>query len=205
MGNAEKAATLGMPYGTANNKLRKNILFHLLMKYGENICIRCRTPIETVDELSIEHIKPWEGRSAELFWDLNNIAFSHMACNLPHRRRGREPQRKVRPEGTNWCVGCQTFEPIENFWKRKSEWTGLEQYCKKTKHRKRQLSSMTNKFVRLAELADAAALKAVVERRAGSSPAPCTKIGDVAQTDRAFDSGSRGREFDSRRPRQFGE
>jgi hypothetical protein len=86
--NARKqrvVAQLGMPPGTAAGRLRKIILFHLLCRLEENICFKCAKEIVTVDELSIEHKEPWEGRSAELFWDLNNIAFSHLRCNTIHR------------------------------------------------------------------------------------------------------------------------
>lgn len=93
MSNEKKTATLGMPHGTATGRLRKNILFHLLRKYGESVCFKCSQDIERVEDLSIEHKKPWEGVSADLFWDLDNIAFSHLRCNLPDR-----PFRKYTPE-----------------------------------------------------------------------------------------------------------
>jgi 5-methylcytosine-specific restriction endonuclease McrA len=101
--NEKKAATLGMPHGTAVGRLRKNILYSILKRINENICFRCKLPIGTVDDLSVEHIKPWEGVSAELFWDLNNIAFSHIRCNVPHKRHGGIFLRKIGPEGTSWC------------------------------------------------------------------------------------------------------
>ena len=79
--NERKNQTLGMSHGTAAGKLRKMVLFRQLKKYKDNICARCSQEIETVDELSIEHLKPWEGISADLFWDLDNVAFSHARCN----------------------------------------------------------------------------------------------------------------------------
>src|SRR5271170_1579899 len=84
MGNEKKTQTLGMPFGTACGRLRKNILFHLLTRLKENICFKCGLTIEKVEDLSIEHKLPWEGRSADLFWSLDNIAFSHLHCNRPH-------------------------------------------------------------------------------------------------------------------------
>lgn len=127
------AEQLGMSYGAAGNKLRKLILFSLLEKLGENVCFKCKEVIHSVDELSIEHIQPWEGREAKLFWDLTNIAFSHLACNLPHTYHGGTSQRKIGPEGTSWCIVCQKFEPIDNFWKDSSRWNGLRQYCKESR------------------------------------------------------------------------
>ena len=76
---------LGMSHGTAHNRLRKLVLFDVLKRHKENICFRCGKEIEQIDELSIEHKVPWERRdNPELFWDLNNVTFSHMACNKPH-------------------------------------------------------------------------------------------------------------------------
>jgi hypothetical protein len=142
MGNEKKSATLGMPHGTANGRLRKNILFHLLQKHNENVCIRCNKEISCVDELSIEHIKPWEGISADLFWDLQNIAFSHIACNRPHRNfpenLGRHSEPRVGPEGTAWCSGHQSFIPIIDFYEKKDRWNGVNTYCKKCYSEKRK-------------------------------------------------------------------
>lgn len=112
--NARKAETLGMPHGTASNRLRKIILFSLLVKHEENICFKCQQPIETVDDLSVEHKKPWEGISAELFWDLENIAFSHLRCNRPDRPGYRDKTIPV-PERTTWCGGCDSPQPKEDF------------------------------------------------------------------------------------------
>lgn len=84
----KKSQFLGMPYGTACGQLRKKILWKLVIKCGEDSCYRCNCKIETIEELSIEHKQPWEGVSKELFWDIDNIAFSHQKCNIPHRRPG---------------------------------------------------------------------------------------------------------------------
>jgi hypothetical protein len=131
MSRAERiAAQLGVPQGTANSKLRKQLLFKYVQKAKDNVCYRCLKKIETVDDLSIEHIEPWEGRDAELFWDLNNIAFSHTRCNRPHTN-GAERLRKVGPTGTSWCCRCKEFLPSELFGTKPSRYNGLADYCKK--------------------------------------------------------------------------
>ena len=131
MSRAERITQqLGMPHGTAANKLRKNVLFHLLSRLNENVCFKCEGAIETVDELSIEHVKPWEGCSADLFWDMSNIAFSHISCNLPHAYRGGTPKRIIAPDGMSWCSGHKKFLPVEAFYKTKARWTGLQVNCK---------------------------------------------------------------------------
>lgn len=131
--NEKKSATLGMPHGTAAHRLRKMLLFDLLKRHKENVCFRCDEEIDSVDVLSIEHKKPWEGVSSALFWDLSNIAFSHLRCNVPHIRRGGVGRRKVGPEGTAWCYAHGCFEPRKNFAPNKYKWTGLQSYCRETR------------------------------------------------------------------------
>ena len=89
-----KAEQLGMSHGAAAGRLRKQIMFRLLQEAGEDVCYRCSKQIETADEMSIEHIVPWlnSDNPKELFFDLNNIAFSHLSCNV------RESNRKLTDE-----------------------------------------------------------------------------------------------------------
>jgi hypothetical protein len=122
-----KTEFLAMPHGTATNRLRKMILFNLVQRCNEDTCFKCGKKILTVEELSIEHKKPWEGISVELFWDLNNIAFSHLRCNKPHSYGN---NKKVGPEGTDWCSGHKAFLPSEDFWKSKRYVRGVLPYCK---------------------------------------------------------------------------
>ena len=86
--NERKAAQLTMPYGTACAKLRQQLFFKLLVETGRNVCHVCGETILTVDECSIEHIKPWLNVDPSLFWDHENIAFSHRKCNRPNRPSG---------------------------------------------------------------------------------------------------------------------
>lgn len=84
MGNLKKKEKqLKMSFGKANQILRKNILFHLLIVAKENICYQCKKEITHISHLSIEHKKNWldSKNPVELFFDLNNIAFSHLKCN----------------------------------------------------------------------------------------------------------------------------
>ena len=89
----KKDDTLGMPHGTAAGRLRKLILFDLLRQLDQNKCYRCDNTILTADQLSIEHKEPWESRAngRELFWSLDNIAFSHIKCNSGAGRRYKIP------------------------------------------------------------------------------------------------------------------
>lgn len=80
-----------MPFGTACARLRKSILFHLLKQLGQNICYRCECAIDNIDELTIDHKIGWLD-NPDLFWDLENIAFSHSLCNS--KQGGMTPVRK---------------------------------------------------------------------------------------------------------------
>ena len=132
--NERIAQQLGMPHGTAANKLRKNILFHLLVRLQENACFKCGEQILSANDLSIEHKQPWEGRDSNLFWDLNNIAFSHLRCNQPHQRCHEPMGRVIPPEGMNWCIRHKNFLPVAQFAVSKHRWTGLHNLCKECDH-----------------------------------------------------------------------
>ena len=142
--NRKQSQQLGMSYGTAAHRLRKIVLFDVLRRHNENICFRCGFSIDSAAELSIEHKQPWLDVSADLFWDLSNIAFSHMRCNRPDRPIS-EKWKKRGPEGTAWCTRCKNFLPTDVFKKDKKRWNGLSDYCtpcntKRERKRRQQLT-----------------------------------------------------------------
>lgn len=128
MGNASKAAFLGMSFGTASGRLRKQILFKYVRMAGDHFCFKCGKEIESVDDLSIEHKEPWQNRSVEAFWDLDNIAFSHLKCNVPHERRG--TPRIESADGMGWCGRCKQELPLSAFGRDSQRRTGYHHYCR---------------------------------------------------------------------------
>jgi hypothetical protein len=113
----KKSIKLGIPFGTASARLRKNVLFSLVKKCNENVCYRCGEKIEDVSELSIEHKIAWENSDdpIKLFYDLDNIAFSHLFCNISFSSK-----RQVR-HGTFYrykmgckCEECREAKSIDN-------------------------------------------------------------------------------------------
>jgi len=95
--NRIKAEQLGMPHGTACGRLRKAIMFSLIQELGLDACYQCGHPIESVGDLSIEHKEHWLHSDDPVgkFFDLENIAFSHLICNsLARRRNGSRRQQK---------------------------------------------------------------------------------------------------------------
>lgn len=83
--NKRKSDQLGIPYGTASHRLRQQLFFGLLSQAELNVCFVCGKMIETSDQMSIEHKEPWLDVDPALFWDLDNIAYSHRKCNRPQR------------------------------------------------------------------------------------------------------------------------
>jgi len=99
-GNDNKRIALGMPIGTASNRLRKSILFSLICELKKNRCFQCSGEILSENDLSIEHKNPWlqADDPVKSFFDLGNIAFSHLNCNIaagkrPHKRFTNEKER----------------------------------------------------------------------------------------------------------------
>ncbi len=122
---------LGMSMTSARTLLRKQIMLSMARKLHEDVCFKCGIKIEIAEELSIEHKKFWLHVSSELFWDLDNIAFSHRKCNTPDRPGGRPPI--IRPSGFNWCCRCKEFFPISDFYKDSARVDGLQNRCKNCK------------------------------------------------------------------------
>ena len=95
----KKIEQLGMFPSTALGKLRKMVIFNLLERLGENYCYRCGKLIESFDDLTIDHKKRWLHGDVSLYWDLNNVAFSHYNCNSKHKRHTNEYHKGVKLDG----------------------------------------------------------------------------------------------------------
>ncbi|MHA2064619.1 MAG: HNH endonuclease [Candidatus Thorarchaeota archaeon] len=104
-----KDELLGIKHGTAANQLRKMVMFQLVQQTGRDTCHQCGEKIRSVKELSIEHKEPWQraDNPKDSFFDLDNIAFSHLSCNVaaakkvgvnPNYQLGRETCAKLTKE-----------------------------------------------------------------------------------------------------------
>lgn len=129
--NSAKAKTLGMPHGTAAHRLRKSIMFKYVTMAGDNYCFKCGSEIESVDDLSIEHKIPWEGVSADLFFDLDNVAFSHTRCNRPDRTFS--GPRKDWSVTQKRCSSCGEVKHMDDFHLCRSRSDGRQTSCKSCK------------------------------------------------------------------------
>ena len=84
---SKKRDQLGMNPSTASGRLLKDVLFKFVCETGNNSCHQCGEPMER-ETFSIEHIVPWLDSEDPigLFFDLDNISFSHRTCNCAARR-----------------------------------------------------------------------------------------------------------------------
>lgn len=85
---AEKSAELGMGFCKASYLLHRMLIFQYAKLSGKDDCYRCGLPIVSLEEMSIDHKIAWQnrGNARDLFFDLENIGFSHRRCNGRARR-----------------------------------------------------------------------------------------------------------------------
>lgn len=85
MSNDRKAQLLGMNFVTARNRLDRDLLFAFAKKLGHK-CHRCGKDL-TRDTFSVDHIENWSMSDdpVKAFFDIDNVAFSHMWCNTKER------------------------------------------------------------------------------------------------------------------------
>lgn len=114
MSLVNKEKQLKMSLGKANYILRKKIMFNLAQKLNIDICYRCNLKIDNIKDFSIEHKKNWENSKdpINLFFDINNIAFSHLSCNI----KASVKKNKISyPPGEKWCWSCKEFKKEKDF------------------------------------------------------------------------------------------
>lgn len=93
---SKKQEQLGMNPSTAQHRLLKDILWDFILQTGKSSCCKCAKEMSR-ETFSVEHLVPWldSDKPTELFFDLNNIGFSHKLCNIkdarkPHKKLDRE-------------------------------------------------------------------------------------------------------------------
>ncbi len=92
--NLEKETQLNMSLGKARNILVKSLMFDMAKKCNLDICFKCNQKITDIKDFTIEHKKEWlhSENPQDLYFNLNNIAFSHNICNIKSQRHS---QKKV--------------------------------------------------------------------------------------------------------------
>lgn len=89
--SSKKQQQLGMNPSTAQGRLIRDILWSLVVKTNQDTCCKCEEKMHR-DSFSIEHVKPWLDSEdpISLFFDLDNIKFSHLRCNVSDARPARK-------------------------------------------------------------------------------------------------------------------
>lgn len=104
----KKKMQLGMNPSTAANRLVKDVLWKLIQETRQSSCCKCGDPM-TRDTFSIEHVTPWLDSEdpVRLYFDLENISFSHLRCNRESVRRNGAVPNVVCGTTNSYRSGCR--------------------------------------------------------------------------------------------------
>ncbi len=86
----------------ANRVLMKDLVFDYAQQLGLTNCLRCGKPL-TRGDFTLDHKTPWRGmdNAKELFFDIENIRFSHFSCNSS------APKRTSKHGYSRYAQGCR--------------------------------------------------------------------------------------------------
>lgn len=88
--------------------------FLLLKKLGKDVCFVCGNSL-TRETFSIEHKVPWlhSQNPLELYFNLDNIAFSHIKCNVSNSRGNKkyETKEEVNYAKRRWEREVRIYNP----------------------------------------------------------------------------------------------
>jgi len=106
--NKKKNEALGANASTLQARLSRQLLFKYVGLSNDVFCYRCASKIESIEEFSIEHKVSWLNSDSpkDLFMDLDNIAFSHLECNLEASNQDKKDNRK-HPSNSAYKRGCR--------------------------------------------------------------------------------------------------
>ena len=127
---------LGMSPSKARAQLLRRVLFDFIKRLSLDNCFQCGQKIEKLEELTLEHKIPWLHKNPQLFWDIENIAFSHHICNSAKTR----PANSRCEAGNHWCNHCKQCLPVTMFGRRKQKgYAALRNYCHPCRSTRRKL------------------------------------------------------------------
>lgn len=108
----KKQKQLGMNPSTASGRLVKDLLWNFVETTGQSACCKCGEPMSR-ETFSIEHVAPWldSDDPVGLYFDIENIRYSHLRCNVTDRR----DTRVLKPCGTiaAYDRGCRCDSCVE--------------------------------------------------------------------------------------------
>lgn len=103
-----KHEQLGINVSTASNRLIKDLLFNFVIQNNSK-CYRCNGAL-TRATFSVEHKTPWlhSDNPLELFFSLENIAYSHLICNTSAARR--QSSKALHGTPAKYATGCKCID-----------------------------------------------------------------------------------------------
>lgn len=108
----KKAKQLGMNPSTAQGRLIKDLLWDFIVKAGKDSCCKCGGKMER-GTFSIEHVTPWldSENPLGLFFDLQNISYSHLSCNVRDARKVKSTS--ICGDPVHYRKGCRCKACVE--------------------------------------------------------------------------------------------
>lgn len=126
--NETQKRYLGMAVSTARSRLYKELIFSLTKECGKNNCYRCGKQIESSEDFTVDHKTDWRYKedANELFFDLDNIAFSHHSCNSACVGGRRRKKGKSGHKGITYCKDRNSPNKFRAmvYWKKKRHMVG---------------------------------------------------------------------------------
>lgn len=112
----KKKMQLGMNPSTASGRLVKDLLWNFVKTTGQDACCKCGEPMSR-ETFSIEHVTPWldSDDPVGLYFDLENISYSHLRCNVEDARRPQSQCGTVHTYNKGCrCVDCREASREDN-------------------------------------------------------------------------------------------
>jgi hypothetical protein len=107
----EYKSELGLLPTTANLRLSRSLLFNYAKRLGMGNCFRCGKEIISIEDFTLDHKQEWRHNDPRLFWDIDNIAFSHQLCNASSNRVARFYQARTHKK----CNECKEEKDLNSF------------------------------------------------------------------------------------------
>ena len=119
----KKKMQLGMNPSTAAGRLVKDLLWSFIVETAQDKCCKCGEPMSR-ETFSIEHITPWldSDDPVGLYFDLGNISYSHLRCNIADRRDNRVVSHGTETMYDKYGCRCEPCKEIKSL-RRKTYYT----------------------------------------------------------------------------------
>ncbi len=92
----------------------RDILWNFITKTNSDYCCRCGEKMER-SNFSVEHLIPWldSDDPVKLFFDMENISFSHYVCNNRAARRPTKVHANKNAGKRAWEKNNRVYDPVK--------------------------------------------------------------------------------------------